>query len=172
MEISTELQHLNALVEGGKAQENLQTQQYLAFNLGDEDYGVDILRVQEIKSWVNVALIPNTPIYLCGVLSFRGMVIPVVDLRLRFGMAKKDYSPLTIVIVLTVTDVQRQTEKIIGIVVDAVSDTYTIAAENIKPSPDFGKQLNTSYLTGLVAIADKMLMILDIDALLSAEALA
>jgi len=172
MELSTELQNLNAMVEAEQKNVDDDMQEYLAFSIGGEEYGVDILRVQEIKSWASVTPIPNTPNYLCGVLNLRGAIIPIVDLRLRFGMAKKQVSPTTVVIFLKVEDQQTETVKTVGIVVDAVSDAYNINLGDIKPSPDFGEQVNTTYILGLVAIADKMMMVLDIDLLLSAEALA
>lgn len=145
------------------------SEQYLTFTLGDEEYGVEILRVQEIKGWDKVTLIPNTPHYLCGVLNLRGAIVPVVDLRLRFGMPARDYTPMTVVIVLKVEDggVQRT----VGIVVDGVSDAHNIKPDAIKPSPDFGDQVNTASITGLVSINETMMMILDVDHLLSVEAI-
>lgn len=145
------------------------TEQYLTFTIADEQYGVEILRVQEIKGWDKVTMIPNTPHYLCGVLNLRGAIVPVVDLRLRFGMPKKEYSPITVVIVLKVEDggVQRT----IGIVVDGVSDAINVAADEIRPAPDFGEQVNTASMTGLVPVGDEMMMLLDVDHLLNVEAI-
>lgn len=171
MELSPELEHLNAILGTRKEALDKATHQYLTFSLGNEEYGVGILRVQEITRWVNVTLIPNTPDYVCGLVNLRGEILPVVDLRLKLGMVKKDYSLTTVVIILKVTDQLSKIDKMVGIVVDAVSDTHIINAEDIKPPPDFGQQVNTAYMNGLVSIADKMMMILDVDALLGTEAL-
>jgi purine-binding chemotaxis protein CheW len=142
--------------------------QYLSFILGDEEYGVEILRVQEIKGWDNVTQIPNTPKYLCGVLNLRGTIVPVVDLRLRFDMKARKYTPTTVVIVLKVEGITART---VGIVVDAVSDVHNVLPEVIRSAPDFGSSVDTRFIRGLVPIEEKMMMILNIDQLLSVEAL-
>lgn len=144
------------------------TEQYLSFMLDDEEYGVEILRVQEIKGWDRVTSIPNTPHYLCGVLNLRGTIIPVVDLRLRFDMPARKYTPTTVVIVLKVEGV---TQRTVGIVVDAVSDAHHVLPEDIRPTPDLGHQVNINYISGLVAVEDKMMMILNVDQLLSVESI-
>lgn len=144
------------------------SEQYLTFLLGDEEYGVEILRVQEIKGWDRVTSIPNSPHYLCGVLNLRGTIVPVVDLRLRFGMPPLAYTPTTVVVVLKVDGI---TQRTVGIVVDGVSDAHNVLPEEIKPAPDFGNSINTDFITGLVSIDDNMMMILNIDRLLSIEAL-
>jgi purine-binding chemotaxis protein CheW len=144
------------------------SEQYLTFLLGDEEYGVEILRVQEIKGWDSVTRIPNSPHYLCGVLNLRGTIVPVVDLRLRFGMPALAYTPTTVVVVLKVDGI---TQRTVGIVVDGVSDAHNVLPEDIKPAPDFGKSINTDFITGLVSIEENMMMILNIDSLLSIEAL-
>ncbi|MDH5358600.1 MAG: chemotaxis protein CheW [Gammaproteobacteria bacterium] len=143
-------------------------EQYLTFVLGDEEYGVEILRVQEIKGWDKVTAIPNTPHYLCGVLNLRGTIVPVVNLRARFDMEEKEYTPTTVVIVLKVEGV---TQRTVGIVVDGVSDAHNVSPEEIRPSPDFGTHVNTEYIRGLVPVDDKMMMILNVDRLLSVEAI-
>lgn len=114
------------------------SEQYLSFLLGEEEYGVEILRVQEIKGWDQVTHIPNSPHYLCGVLNLRGTLVPIVDLRLRFEMAPKEYTPTTVVVVLKVEGV---TQRTVGIVVDGVSDAHNIVPEDIKPTPDFGSSV-------------------------------
>jgi purine-binding chemotaxis protein CheW len=144
------------------------TEQYLSFILGEEEYGVEILRVQEIKGWDNVTQIPNTPHYLCGVLNLRGTIVPVVDLRLRFEMEKRKYTPTTVVIVLRVEGV---TVRTVGIVVDAVSDVHNVMPDEISAVPDFGLRVDTRYISGLVPVENKMVMILHIDHLLSVDAL-
>jgi len=145
------------------------SEQYLSFLLGDEEYGVEILRVQEIKGWDQVTHIPNSPHYLCGVLNLRGTIVPIVDLRLRFEMEPKKYTPTTVVVVLKVEGVSQRT---VGIVVDGVSDAHNIVPEEIKPTPDFGSNVSTEFIQGLVSLEDDtMMMILNIDRLLSIEAL-
>ena len=144
------------------------TEQYLTFLLGEEEYGVEILRVQEIKGWENVTHIPNTPDYLCGVLNLRGTIVPIVDLRLRFEMPAREYTPTTVVVVLNVGEGVQRT---VGVVVDGVSDAHNILPEDIKPSPDFGTSISTDFISGLVSIGSEMMMILNIDRLLHLEAL-
>mgnify|MGYP000468060455 CR=1 FL=1 len=145
------------------------SEQYLTFLLGDEEYGVEILRVQEIKGWDQVTSIPNSPHYLCGVLNLRGTIVPIVDLRLRFDMPPKEYTPTTVVVVLKV---EGATNRTVGIVVDGVSDAHNVIPEDIKPTPDFGSSVCTEFISGLVTLEnDTMMMILNVDRLLSVEAL-
>ncbi|MCX4193870.1 chemotaxis protein CheW [Methylophaga sp. OBS1] len=140
--------------------------QYMTFELNQEHYGVDILRVQEIKGWTRVTPIPNTPTHLCGVLNLRGAIVPIVDLRLLFDMPFEPYTKTTVVIVL---NVQGYTRRTVGIVVDAVSDAHNVKQEDIKSAPDFGEQLNTGFISGMTHIGDNMVTLLDIDTLLSSE---
>ncbi|PHS29365.1 MAG: chemotaxis protein CheW [Methylophaga sp.] len=144
------------------------TEQYLTFLLGEEEYGVEILRVQEIKGWESVTHIPNTPEYLCGVLNLRGTIVPVVDLRLRFEMPARAYTPTTVVVVLKVGEGIQRT---VGVVVDGVSDAHNILPADIKATPDFGITVSTEFIKGLVSIGSNMMMILNIDKLLHIEAL-
>jgi len=144
------------------------SEQYLTFLLDDEEYGVEILRVQEIKGWDKVTHVPNSPHYLCGVLNLRGAIVPVVDLRLRFGMAARVYTPTTVVVVLKVDGI---TQRIVGIVVDSVSDAHAVLVAAIKPVPDFGSSINTDFISGLVSIDNNMTILLNIDNLLGVEAL-
>ena len=141
-------------------------QQYLTFELNDEHYGVEILRVQEIKGWDHVTPIPNSPDHLCGVMNLRGAIVPIVDLRLFFGMPFSPYSKLTVVVVLKVRDV---TERTVGIVVDAVSDAHTISPEDIKATPDFGSVVSTDFISGISTIDTNMVMLLDVDTMLSSK---
>jgi len=143
--------------------------QYLTFLMADEEYGVDILRVQEIRGWEHVTPVPNTPKYIKGVINLRGTIVPLVDLRERFGVETIPYGPTTVVIVLKV--VGEDSERIMGIVVDAVADVYNIEEENIKPAPDFGSVVSIEYVRGLASIEEKMLIVLEIDKLLSADQL-
>jgi len=163
----TELQQTNDSLDMMSAADD-GSEQYLSFLLADEEYGVEILRVQEIKGWEQVTGIPNSPHFLCGVLNLRGTIIPVVDLRLRFEMPFREYQPTTVVVVLKVEGV---TERTVGIVVDGVSDAHNVVPEDIKPAPDFGTSIDTDFIKGLVSLEDNMMMIVNIDRLLSIEAL-
>lgn len=160
----TELQQVDESLEDVGAK----TEQYLSFILNGEEYGVEILRVQEIKGWEHVTPIPNTPDHLCGVLNLRGTIVPVVNLRCRFDMPLKEFAPTTVVIVLKV---EGATQRTVGIVVDAVSDAHNIVPSDIRATPDFGSQVDTDFINGVVPIGDEMMMILNVDSLLSVEAL-
>jgi len=140
--------------------------QYLTFELNAEHYGVEILRVQEIKGWDHVTPIPNTPSHLCGVLNLRGAIVPIVDLRLFFDMPFVPYSNTTVVIVLKVQDV---TQRTVGVVVDAVSDAHMIHPDSITEPPDFGEVVATDFISGITKVNDTMLMLLDVDNLLSSQ---
>ncbi len=144
-----------------------ESEQFLTFMLAGEEYGVDILRVQEIKGWDNATEIPNTPDYIQGVLNLRGTIVPIVDLRVRFELEKIEYSNTTVVIVLKVKGDEK--EKTIGFVVDAVSDVYNIDQGQLKPAPDFGSAVRTEFVKGLATIDEKMLILLDIDHLVDAD---
>lgn len=141
--------------------------QFLTFMLAGEEYGVDILRVQEIKGWENATEIPNTPEYIEGVMNLRGTIVPIVDLRSRFELERVEYGNTTVVIVLKIKS--EDSEKTIGFVVDAVSDVYNVTEEQMKPSPDFGNSVSTEFVSGLATVDEKMLILLDIDHLIDAN---
>ena len=144
-----------------------QTNQYLTFIMAGEEYGVDILSVQEIRGWESVTPIPNAPAHIKGVINLRGTIVPIIDLRQRFGLTKAEYGPLTVVIVLKVTTAKGH--RIMGIVVDAVSDVYSLSSEDMKAAPDLGDNVNTSYIKGLVNVASKMVILLNINELLGTD---
>jgi purine-binding chemotaxis protein CheW len=145
-------------------------QQYLTFLLAGEEYGVDILRVQEIKGWDSVTPIPNTPKYIRGVINLRGTIVPIIDLRMRFNLEQLEYGPTTVVIMLKVVSDAKQS-RTMGIVVDGVSDVYNMPEQQIKPSPDFGTAVETDFVKGLATVNEKMVIILDIDHILNAKEL-
>ena len=147
---------------------NTDTDQYLTFMLAGEEYGVDILRVQEVKGWDSVTPLPNTPQYIKGVINLRGTIVPIFDLRERFSLEQIPYGPTTVVIVLKVNN--EHGSRTMGIVVDAVSEVYNIAAEGMKPSPDFGTAISMDFVHGLATIDEKMIIVLDIDRLLNTGA--
>jgi len=144
-------------------------EQFLTFTLAGEVYGVDILRVQEIKGWSPVTRIPNAPGFIKGVMNLRGTIVPIIDLRLRFNLEEVEYTPTTVVIVLSVRG--GSGSRTFGIVVDGVSDVITVADEEIRPAPDFGTAVNTEFIDGLATVADEMVMLLDVDRLLSTQEL-
>jgi purine-binding chemotaxis protein CheW len=144
-----------------------QIEQFLTFQLAGEAYGVEILKVQEIRGWEAVRIIPNTPDFIKGVLNLRGSVVPIVDLRERFSLENVDYSPKTVVIVLCVETGSNQF--IMGIVADAVSDVLDIRVDEIKKSPNFGSKINTRYMRGMHVYKQKMIMLLDVDKLLNPD---
>lgn len=146
--------------------------QFLTFMLAGEEYGVDILRVQEIKGWDSVTPIPNTPDYIRGVINLRGTIVPIVDLRRRFNLEAVEYGPMTVVIVLKVEDPESGNSRVMGLVVDAVSDVYNVPEESIKPAPDFGSVVDVNFVQGLATLEDVMVIVLDIDRLLNASEMA
>ncbi|MGD9842958.1 MAG: chemotaxis protein CheW [Steroidobacteraceae bacterium] len=139
------------------------TKQMLTFVLGDETYGVDILRVQEIRGWQPVTRIPQSPRHVLGVLNLRGSIVPIVDLRMRLDFSSAEYTGVTVIIVMSIKSPVGQRD--VGVVVDSVSDVVDVNTSNIKPAPDFGSRANTGYIQGLITIAERMVMLLDIDQL-------
>jgi purine-binding chemotaxis protein CheW len=140
--------------------------QYLTFTLGEEYYGVEILRVQEIKGYTAVTRIPNTPEYIKGVLNLRGTIVPIVDLRAKFGMEKIEYTRFTVIVVVVVQD------RVMGIIVDAVSDVLNIAKKDIQQTPQFGTSVDVSFISGIGKCGDKLVALLDIDRILSVGEIA
>src|SRR3977135_2849472 len=139
------------------------SEQYLTFMLAGEEYGVDILRVQEIKGWDRVTRIPHTPSYVLGVINLRGAVVPILDLRRRFGLATIDFGPTTGIIVVRVLN--GRDEVAVGVVVDAVSEVSNVDAADTKPPPDVCGGVDTVFVKALATIEDKMLILLAIDRL-------
>ncbi len=137
--------------------------QYLTFILAGTEYGVDILRVQEIKGWDTATEIPNTPEYIRGIINLRGTIVPIVDLRKRFQMEAVAYGNTTVVVVLKVKGAGG--ERTMGFVVDAVSDVYNVTADQIKAAPDFGTSVSTEFVKGLATVGDKIVILLEIDQL-------
>jgi len=154
---------LQRVVQGEATSED--SDQYLTFIMAGEEYGVEILCVQEIRGWESATPIPNAPKHIKGVINLRGTIVPIVDLRQCFGLEAIEYTAVTVVIVLKVeTD---KGSRIMGIVVDAVSDVYSLASAEMKIAPDLGDAVNTDYIRGLVNVNDKMVILLEIDRLLN-----
>jgi len=141
------------------------TSQYLTFMLGSEEFGVDILRVQGIQGWESATPIPNSPDYVLGVTNLRGSVVPIIDLRRRFALADQEFGPTTVVIVVKVeSSTQNRT---IGMVVDGVSEVYSVDTDEVQPTPDFGSNVDTRFIKGLATMDERLLILLEIDDLLN-----
>jgi purine-binding chemotaxis protein CheW len=145
---------------------NGEVNQFLTFTLGAEEYGIEILKVQEIKGYTAITHIPNAPQHVKGVMNLRGTVVPVVDLRAKFGMPAVEYNKFTVIIVVMVA------QKIAGLVVDAVSDVLNISASEVRQAPDFGARADTRFISGVASIGDKLAVLVDIDRLLTEEEVA
>ncbi|MGL9724492.1 chemotaxis protein CheW [Sodalis sp. (in: enterobacteria)] len=141
-------------------------EEFLVFILGSEEYGIDILKVQEIRGYDQVTRIANTPAFIKGVTNLRGVIVPIVDLRIKFAQNDVSYNDNTVVIVLNLQ------QRVVGIVVDGVSDVLSLSADQIRPAPQFAVTLATEYLTGLGSLEDRMLILVDIERLLSSEEMA
>ena len=137
--------------------------EYLSFRLGAEEYGIEILKVQEIRGWERPTAIANTPAFIKGVINLRGVIVPIVDLRLKFNMGEAKYDEFTVVIILNFAN------RVVGAVVDAVSDVLTLAPAQIKPAPEFGASLETRFITGLGTLEERMLILLDIEKLMTSR---
>ncbi|RJG07684.1 chemotaxis protein CheW [Noviherbaspirillum cavernae] len=133
----------------------------LAFTLGSEEYGINILKVQEIRGYDAVTKIANAPEFIKGVVNLRGVIVPIVDMRIKFNLGTPTYDQFTVVIILNIG------ERVVGMVVDSVSDVITLPPEQIKPAPEMGTALNTDYLIGLGTIDQRMVILVDIDRLMS-----
>jgi purine-binding chemotaxis protein CheW len=136
--------------------------QYLTFRLAEEEYGVEILKVQEIKGYSAITPIPNTPSYLKGVMNLRGTIVPVVDLRSKFAMDEAEYNQFTVIIVVKVGP------KVMGLIVDAVSDVLNIPKVDIQATPDFGSEVDARYINGMAKAGEKLVVLLDIDRVMNA----
>jgi purine-binding chemotaxis protein CheW len=139
-------------------------EQYLTFMLAGEEYGVDILCVQEIKGWDRATRIPHTPDFVLGVINLRGAVVPILDLRRRFALEAVDFGPTTVVIVLRANGTRG--ERTVGIVVDAVSEVYNVDVADMKPPPEVCGSLDSIFVKSLATISEKMLILLDVDRLI------
>ena len=145
---------------------NQPTQEFLTFTLGAEEYAIDILRVQEIRGYDQVTAIANSPACIKGVINLRGAIVPIVDLRIKFNLASVTYDEFTVVIILNVR------ERIVGAVVDSVSDVIALSGAQIKPPPEFGGSFDTEYLLGLATVSERMLILVDIEKLMTSREMA
>lgn len=139
--------------------------EFLTFTLGDENYGLEIMKVKEIRGYEPVTKIANAPTYVKGVLNLRGDIVPIIDLRLKFNVGEATYNEFTIVIMLHVQD------RIVGIVVDAVSDVINLGTDDVRPPPEFGVAFDSAYLYGLAQVGEQMVILLNIEALITSNEL-
>lgn len=151
-------------VAGVPTSQQLETgHETLVFALGNEEYGIDILKVQEIRGYDAVTTIANSPAFLKGVINLRGTIVPIVDMRIRFNLGNVEYNQFTVVIILNIA------KRVVGMVVDAVSDVITLVPEQIKPAPEFGSALKTEYIQGLGTVDSRMIILVDIEKLMTSQ---
>ena len=135
--------------------------EFLAFKLGTEEYGIDILRVQEIRSYEAPIRFANAPAFIKGVINLRGVIVPIIDMRIKFSLEQVNYDTFTVVIVLNIG------KQVVGMVVDGVSDVITLTPEQLRPVPDFSSVVDSDHLLAIGAVGDRMLILLDIEKLMS-----
>lgn len=140
--------------------------EFLSFTLGKEEYGIDILKVQEIRGYDAVTVLANTPEFIKGVINLRGIIVPIVDMRIKFNLGNVTYDQLTVVIILNVA------KRVVGMVVDGVSDVISLTSDQIKPAPEFGASLDTQYIMGLGTLDDRMIILADIERLMTSNDMA
>jgi purine-binding chemotaxis protein CheW len=155
--------------ERGQVPGDVRSGKYLTFQLGREEFAIHVLKVREIMGIQDITAVPQTPVYLKGVINLRGKVVPVVDLRLKFGLAQADYTQRTCIIVVQVQG--NGGSLMMGTIVDAVSEVITLAAGEIEDTPDFGDGVRTPYLLGMAKIKGKVKILLDIDQVLTTQEL-
>ena len=154
--METTTQSASALPE-----EDLLASEYLTFTLGSEEYAIDILKVQEIRGYEQPTLIANTPAFIKGVINLRGIIVPIVDLRIKFSLGRIEYTPFTVVVILNVAG------RVIGAVVDSVSDVIALTRSQIHPAPDFSGSFDTKYILGLATLEGRMMIVTDIERLMT-----
>ena len=142
---------------------DVSTDEFLAFTLGKEEYGIHILKVQELRGYETPTRIANAPDFIKGVVNLRGIIVPIVDMRIKFNLGTPTYDQFTVVIILNING------RVVGMVVDSVSDVITLSTDQIKPAPEMGTALNTDYLIGLGTLEQRMLILVDIDKLMSSS---
>jgi len=154
---------MEAMTQAGNAvaDDDMIASEYLTFTLGGEEYAIDILKVQEIRGYEPPTLIANAPAFIKGVINLRGIIVPIVDLRIKFNLGKVEYTPFTVVIIINVAG------RVIGVVVDSVSDVISLTPEQIRPSPDFSATFDTKYIVGLASLDSRMLIVTDIERLMT-----
>jgi len=146
----------------GKAVEG-SSRELLTFKLGNEEYGIDILKVQEIRGYDAVTTIANSPAFIKGVVNLRGIIVPIIDMRIKFNLSSVTYNELTVVIILNVA------KRVVGMVVDGVSDVIALSADQIKAAPEFSSSMDAQYITGLGTVDERMIIVIDIEKLMTSR---
>lgn len=144
----------------------VQADEFLTFRLGPEEYGIEILKVQEIRSWEQPTTLANAPDFIKGVINLRGTIVPIVDMRLKFNLGSAEYGQFTVVIILNFAS------RVVGMVVDSVSDVLMLPRDQIKPSPEFSAGVDTSYINGIGTAGERMLIMMDIEKLMTSADMA
>ncbi|RTL48156.1 MAG: chemotaxis protein CheW [Rhodocyclaceae bacterium] len=150
----------------GGGDEGLQAREFLTFTLGPEEYAIDILKVQEIRGYEQPTTIANSPNFIKGVINLRGTIVPIVDLRIKFNVGVVEYTPFTVVIILNIGG------RVVGIVVDSVSDVTMLSGDQIHPAPEFAATVDTKYILGLGTLGERMLIVVDIERLMLSSEMA
>jgi len=156
-------QTANAASDVSGAVTSQMANEFLTFRLGEEEYGIEILKVQEIRGYDAITQIANAPDYIKGVVNLRGVIVPIIDMRIKFRLGNASYDQFTVVIILNVAD------RVMGIVVDGVSDVIGLESEQMRPTPGFGSVIDTEYIMGLGTVGERMLILLDIEKLMSSR---
>lgn len=153
---------MEVMMQGAAAgEDDLVASEFLTFTLGSEEYAIDILKVQEIRGYEPPTLIANAPPFIKGVINLRGIIVPIVDLRIKFNLGKVEYTPFTVVIILNIAG------RVIGAVVDSVSDVLSLTSAQVRQAPDFSGSFDTKYILGLASIEQRMLIVTDIERLMT-----
>lgn len=142
---------------------NATTNEFLTFRLGNEEYGIEILKVQEIRNYDAITQIANAPEFIKGVVNLRGIIVPIVDMRIKFRLGNESYDEFTVVIIINIAG------RVVGMVVDSVSDVINLAEEQMRPTPSFGSIIDTEYIMGLGAVDERMLILIDIEKLMTSS---
>ena len=142
------------------------SEEFLTFTLGSEEYAIDIIKVQEIRGYDAVTAIAHAPSFIKGVINLRGTIVPIVDLRIRFGLGRVEYSEFTVVVILSLE------QRLVGVVVDSVSDVVELHQEQLKPVPEFSSQVGAAFIDGLASVGGQMLIVVDIERLMASPEMA
>lgn len=149
--------------ESSNATPNSSSSEFLTFRLGKEEYGIEILKVQEIRGYDAITRIANAPEFIKGVVNLRGVIVPIVDMRIKFNLGEAHYDQFTVVIILNLSG------RVVGIVVDGVSDVINLETEQLRDTPEFGAVIDTEYILGLGTVDNRMLILVDIEKLMSSR---
>jgi purine-binding chemotaxis protein CheW len=159
----TQITSTNTSAPGASSNRDISANEFLAFTLGKEEYGINILKVQELRGYEAVTRIANSPDFIKGVVNLRGIIVPIIDMRIKFQLGEPTYDQFTVVIILNIAG------RVMGMVVDSVSDVIALSQDQIKPAPEMGTAFNTDYLIGLGTLDERMLILVDIDKLMSGD---